>query len=89
MKPEYKHQCRYCAHCFCGDVWRCYEKSEYCHNPTRPNRCTEFLFNEMPADDCSGNRVYKPRKKIEVKINQPKLFDMPTDKQRKAGKNER
>lgn len=85
MKPEYKHQCRYCAHCVCGDVWWCDLKSEYCTNPKRPNKCAEFLFNEIPADDCSGNRVYKPRKKMEVQFVQPKLFDMPTDKQRKAG----
>jgi hypothetical protein len=82
MKPEYRHQCRYCSHCVCGDVWWCDEKSECCHNPKRPNRCTEFLFNEIPADDCSGNRVYNQRKKKEVKFIQPKLFLMPTDKKK-------
>ena len=56
-------------------------KSEYCTNPKRPNRCAEFLFNEIPADDCSGNRVYKPRKKRTSQFAQPKLFDIPTDKQ--------
>ena len=80
MKPEYRHQCRYCSHCVCGDVWWCDEKSEYCHNPKLPNRCSEFLFNEIPADDCSGNRVYTPRKKM--LCTQPKLFDMPTDKRK-------
>lgn len=93
MKPAYKHQCRYCAHCVCGDAWWCDLKSEYCHNPKRSNKCAEFLFNEIPADDCSGNRVYKPRKKRISQFVQPKLFDVPTDKQRKertmASKNEK
>ena len=80
MTSDYAHQCRYCAHCVCGDIWWCEEKSEGCKHPTRPNRCDKFLFNEIPADDTASGRVYKPRKKSQ--FTQLKLFVFPTDKQR-------
>ena len=88
MKAEndYSHQCRYCVYCVftMHETWWCDLKSEDCHNPKRPNKCAEFLFNEIPADDCSGNRVYKPRRKSP--FVQDKLFEMPTDKQKEKSK---
>lgn len=47
----------------------------------RPNRCPYWLFNEIAADFCGDDRkVYRPRKPSPYK--QPRLFDMPTDKQK-------
>ena len=80
-KPEYTHQCRYCAYCvftIYDDYW-CDEKSEYITAPKRPNRCAVFLFNSIPADDPNG-KPYTPRKKRNG--TQLRLFDMPTDRQR-------
>ena len=80
-KPEYTHQCRYCAYCVFtidDDYW-CDEKSEYITATKRPNRCAVFLFNAIPADN-PGGKPYKPRKKRNA--TQLRLFDMPTDRQR-------
>lgn len=81
-KLQYKHQCRYCSYCVftIEDNYWCDEKNEYISAPKRPNRCKDFLFNEIPADDMSG-KTYKPRKKRNA--TQLLLFDMPTDRQRR------
>lgn len=86
-KAKYAHQCRYCDYCVftIEDNYWCDEKNEYIAAPKRPNRCKDFLFNEIPADDMSGKH-YKPRKnKPRKKRNaqQLLLFDMPTDLQRR------
>ena len=80
-KPEYTHQCRYCAYCVftIEDNYWCDEKNEYIAAPKRPNRCAVFLFNAIPADDPFG-KPYEPRKKRNE--TQLRLFDMPTDRQR-------
>lgn len=79
--PEYTHKCRYCAFCVftLDEAWWCDEKDEYINAPKRPNRCDRFLFNAIPADKTLGDK-YKPRRKSNT--YQPRLFDMPTDKQR-------
>ena len=86
-KKEYAHQCRYCDYCVftIEDNYWCEEKNEYIAAPKRPNRCKDFLFNEIPADDMSGKH-YKPRKKrnaTQLNAKQLRLFDMPTDRQRR------
>ena len=84
IRPDYKHQCRYCAYCVftLEETWWCDEKSEDIINPKRPNRCGKFLFNPIPADG-PLDKEYKPRRKSTH--TQPRLFDMPTDRQRKKG----
>lgn len=78
---DYKHQCRYCSFCVytLHSTYWCEELDKDIANPKRPNKCKNFLFNEIPADDCTGNKVYKPRKVSPYK--QDKLFNIPTDKQ--------
>lgn len=80
-KPEYTHQCRYCAYCVftIDDNYWCEEKNEYIAAPKCPNRCAVFLFNAIPADN-PGGKPYAPRKKRNE--TQLRLFDMPTDRQR-------
>lgn len=60
-KPEYTHQCRYCAYCVftVDENYWCDEKNEYIAAPKRPNRCAAFLFNAIPADDPYG-KPYEP-----------------------------
>lgn len=83
-KPDYKHQCRYCAYCVftLEETWWCDEKSEDIVKPKRPNRCGKFLFNPIPADG-PLDKEYKPRRRSTH--TQPRLFDMPTDRQKKKG----
>ena len=87
-KKEYAHQCRYCDYCVftIEDNYWCDEKNEYIDAPKRTNSCKDFLFNEIPADDTSGNKTYKPRKKRNAThathATQLLLFDIPTDRKR-------
>ena len=91
MKPEYRHQCRYCAYCVvtADDIPIC--ENEKVQNQergdnipykfNRPNRCPHWLFNEIAADFWGDDtKVYRRRKKPSFK--QGWLFEMPTDKQR-------
>lgn len=88
---DYKHQCRYCAHCVvtADDIPICenekvqnQERGDYIpYKFNKPNKCPYWLFNEIAADFCGDDsKVYKPRKPSLFK--QLKLFNMPTDRQR-------
>lgn len=77
-----RHQCRYCAYCVytLEGTWWCDELNKYCERPKRPNCCKTWLFNEIAADDLE--KKFSPRPKKEHRFVQPRLFDMPTDRQR-------
>lgn len=61
MKPEYKHQCRYCAHCVCGDAWWCDLKSEYCHMAEVRGEC---LWAEACFGDADALMKFNDKEKI-------------------------
>lgn len=93
---SHRHQCRYCAHCvvtidgiqICesDDMPPDKERGDGIPYPfKRPNRCRHWLFNEIAADfGGNASKVYRPRRPSPFR--QPRLFDMPTDKQREVKK---
>lgn len=86
LPGTYPHQCRYCAHCVFTmfNTWWCDEQSEDIHSPMKANKCEKFLFIKYSADanERTGEfHEYRPRRK--KNFTQPRLFEMPTDAQRK------
>lgn len=56
-----KQYCRYCAHCFEGDVLYCGEHEKVLSEPQikRANRCKDFALSDL-GDVLTGKK-YQPR----------------------------
>lgn len=74
-----KQYCRYCANA-CGqdescaycDVKDIFKNKAQC---SRPNKCNDFVFNEIDALGFDLEKKYKPRGEKQAD-NSPLLFDM-------------
>lgn len=70
-----KKYCRYCAFCFCGDVYYCNAKDKVLNNISRSVSCEDFALSEL--GDVDTGKQYKPRpqKAKTVEIDNTSLFE--------------
>lgn len=60
-----KQYCRYCAHCFLADDYRCSDHPKGLHphwtreQVNRPNHCPNFALSEL--GDVETGKMYQPR----------------------------
>lgn len=56
--------CRYCSHCFEGDVYYCSELNKELHSITHAVNCPDFALSEL--GDVITGKQYSPRKQVPI-----------------------
>ena len=77
-----KQYCRYCAHCFDADDFRCsnHPKGLQPHMTraqiNRPNKCKNYVLSEL--GDVETGRQYRPAKSVEERKQEKYIQSLQT-----------